>query len=310
MRKKRKKLNRKKNMRGSISSGIIIFLITLTIGIGSLLTGGFVINNQPKPDAEKVAIVLPSAHTPENNLQLYTFLGATLTPTPLPTAPPAVPTTPVMVDCGHIVGNTNEPTVLYAFDTGTSAATDNQASVRVWYNDEFPLTLGAGTISEMKTQPSDVIKSPNIGDQTQKDSSNLPYFPSLFLTDITNNAQDQSGDAESGGTPSVPDTIYGAWKPLGPPDRTLLGSCNGTDLAGGDSIPTYSNGPQLSGAFSNAFGRGMINDCNAEILWKIPNLKINNQPLQSGHTYRGEVVIHDGDREGDVGEACVTIKIP
>lgn len=300
-----------KNEAGSISNGALYFFILLTVAIGALLTGGVAVNQQGPVTGEPVAINIPLVTKAQNNLQLYTFIGATYTPTPLPTVQPTKSSSPVMADCGHIITQTREPQILYAYELSSSAASGNQTAVKVWYDDEWPLTLGSGSVSQMKVQPGDHITGPNVGDQTARDPSNLPYFPALFLTDITTNPQDQSGDAESGGTPILPDDVYGAWKPLGAPERLGTNDCNGTYLAGGDALPANPNGPQgVGAAFSGPWNRGVDTTCTAEIIWKIPNLKLKSQPLVSGHIYRAEFIIHDGDRDGDVGEACVTINMP
>jgi hypothetical protein len=50
----------------------------------------------------------------------------------------------------------------------------------------------------------------------------------------------------------------------------------------------------------------------AETRWDIDALKTAGV-LQSGHTYRLQFMVHDGDQNksgGDVGEACVNVAIP
>ena len=50
----------------------------------------------------------------------------------------------------------------------------------------------------------------------------------------------------------------------------------------------------------------------AEAKWSVDSLKAAGV-LQSGHIYRFQFMVHDGDQNkvgGDVGEACVNIAIP
>ena len=50
----------------------------------------------------------------------------------------------------------------------------------------------------------------------------------------------------------------------------------------------------------------------AEVRWNVNSLRLNGQPLISGHTYRLQFIVHDGDQNktgGDVGQACSLLKI-
>jgi len=259
----------------------------------------------PKPGQE-VVIISPTPGEAKNNLQLYALEGATITPTspPLPTSPP--PTTNI-AECGNTINHRTEMGILYAFEVSSSPASGNTPAIKVFYQDEWPLTLGKGNISQMKQQPADHVSNPNVGDKTAKDSSGLPYFPAVYLTDVTTNKTDTSGDAEKGGIGNAPSDVYGNWYALqsglfgGPPPMLGLSDGNQNNLGpGADPWPSHSNGP--SGGFLFGMAKGYAD----EIIWKLSDLKLRSQSLQAGHTYRAEFIIHDGDRDGDVGEGCVT----
>ena len=46
------------------------------------------------------------------------------------------------------------------------------------------------------------------------DPSGRPMFPSLYVTDITNNLNSTAGDWQQGGTPIAPSAVYGTWKSI------------------------------------------------------------------------------------------------
>ncbi len=150
----------------------------------------------------------------------------------------------------------------------------------------------------MTKQPADHVTNPNVGDLNQRDSDKLPFAPSVFLTDTTTTPNADTGDAENGGIPNSPTDVYGSWKALGAADPSQP---NVADLAGGDPWPP-SNGPVDS--------EGHDVNYTDEVVWKLSALKLNGQPLTPGHTYRAEIVIHDGDSTGDIGEACIGFQMP
>jgi hypothetical protein len=121
-------------------------------------------------------------------------------------------------------------------------------------------------------------------------------WPALFLTDITANAQSRAGDWQQGGRPISPNAVFGSWKAaVRTVDKTVTPNAvtitpdadpakNGWNLAGGDAPP--------AGLTNDGFG--------AEARWSVP--------LVPGHSYRLQVIVHDGDQNkagGDSGEACV-----
>ena len=66
---------------------------------------------------------------------------------------------------------------------------------------------------------------------------------------------------------------------------------NNWTLPGGDTPPALSN---------EGYG--------AEVRWNVDQLG-----LKSGHSYRMQIIVHDGDQNGgggDAGQTCVTVNVP
>src|SRR5207302_8006493 len=102
----------------------------------------------------------------------------------------------------------------------------------VWYSDEHALALGvrqvnvvtaAGTattnyaVTPLTANPgsalnADVGTTATTGDQAGTDSSGRPIAPSLYITDVTNDANNRSGDWQYGGTAHAPGAVFGTWK--------------------------------------------------------------------------------------------------
>lgn len=148
----------------------------------------------------------------------------------------------------------------------------------------------------MKVHPADTINNPQVGMISKRDTQGFPLFPTLFITDVTNDPGNTSGDAQHGGTPIPPDTIYGSWKAAGGKNPTQ----NGWNLpTGADPFPAQPI--QLT----TTTNRKIENQYGSEIIWAIDNLH-----LTAGHSYRAQFVVHDGDLNkdgGDIGIGCMTI---
>lgn len=256
-----------------------------------------------------IIVVIPTAYPSENTLQMYAFNG--MTPTPLPL---------VTKECGNTIGSFPEQEMVYAYNVSASPASGNERAIKVFYGDEWPLTLGYGTVSPMGNAngTGEHIANPNVGDQSKRDPNSFVYFPSVYLTDITNNSVDTSGDAEHNGIPNIPTDVYGVWQAYtgnsngrngGGPFQRRNG--NGRNIGpGADALPTNPNGIQDPSGFSGG-QEDPDTMWSAEVIWKLSALKLNNQPLVAGHTYRAEFILHDGDtsHSPDVAEGCVNIQI-
>jgi hypothetical protein len=187
----------------------------------------------------------------------------------------------------------------------------------MFYNDEHALTLGvhsvvvktaAGTtmmdypVSPLMMVPDTVMNAQLgttelMGDQSGLDQSLRPMWPVLYITDITSDPQNRTGDWQQGGVPTGPNDVFGTWKAaVRTVDKTVTPNTvvitpdrdpmkNMWNLgAGADPVP--------KGLMSAGYG--------AEVRWTVG--------LANGHSYRVQVIVHDGDQNkggGDCGEACV-----
>ncbi len=263
------------------------------------MVGGTLPTKNPKENTNLVAVNKLPLGPSKSSLQLRTFSGATITPfstqTPLPTD---MPNQPTLVDCGGQITGTQEIEMLWAHSLDASPASDNQLVLKAFYTNKYALLLGSGSISSMQKHPADHISNPNIGNAAIKDNDNFPLFPAIFLTDITNNPGDTSGDAQTGGQPNKPDDVYGTWKASGTPDP----AANNTNLGPGADTWPPANGPG-DGPHDSIF--------TAEIIWKLSNIKAkNNVSLLPGHIYRAQIALHDGGNPGDIGVACLNFQAP
>jgi hypothetical protein len=122
-------------------------------------------------------------------------------------------------------------------------------------------------------------------------------WPVLYVTDITDDPNNRSGDWQQCGTPYNPNAIFGTWKAaVRTVDTTVTPNTvsitpdpdpakNNWNLGGGDPVPS-------SLTVNQGYG--------AEVRWDVV--------LVAGHSYRMQVMVHDGDQNkvgGDSGEACV-----
>ena len=147
------------------------------------------------------------------------------------------------------------------------------------------------------------------GDQAGTDVSGRPMAPSLYITDITNNPNDRSGDWQWGGQAYAPSDVFGTWKSF---TRTVDYTTSTPTVSvstGIDPAKNYWNlgpgaDPVPAGLASEGYG--------TEVRWNVNDLYAQGI-LQAGHTYRFYVIVHDGDQNkvgGDCGQASFTYTIP
>ena len=207
----------------------------------------------------------------------------------------------------------NESEVLRAVRPSFSAS---GGVVSLLYNDEHAMTMGVRQVVvtngasstntdypvSLLTKDPDSIMNPQTGtnalagDQSGLDPSLRPLWPVLYVTDTTNDASNRSGDWQMGGRPINPNAVWGTWKSA---VRTVDKST---------SPPTISITPDADPAkndwnfiLNDPVPSGIKNEgWSAEVRWGV-----NFQP---GHSYRLQVIVHDGDQNkvgGDCGEACI-----
>ena len=234
--------------------------------------------------------------------------------------------------------------------------------VALWYNDEHALTLGVrqvvvngGTSPGTTNYPFSNFSayssalhaaSPMVGSTIMSGAqagtdlalynttygflidrqpwNGRPMWPAVFITDITNNPNDKSGDWQQGGTSGVPPSdVFGTWKGAvrtvdetktpaaitvatdgDPAKNDTLGNAR---IDGGD-IPPGPNGKGFSDSYPTPAGNKTFNEgYTAEARWDLSALG-----LQAGHAYRLQFMDHDGDQNktgGDSGENCVNVLV-
>jgi len=235
----------------------------------------------------------------------------------------------------------NESTVL-AQSRLLLGATKADTSVALWATDEHAPLLGvnkspapavtplAGNLNGIG--PSGHAGPPlSVGDPAFTDPFKRPLYPAVFVTDITSgNHLQRDGDWQQLGasdpnnvnpTANQPSQIFGTWKAAtatlttnissaGDPTKNK-GACtaavNGCNAVG-------SLGPGSDSPPATVSNLGYL----TEVRWNVTDLKVSGganvgQSLQSGHSYRVQFMVHDGDQNktgGDVGEACLNVTIP
>lgn len=266
----------------SSKNGYVAFLLMLLTAIGFLLSGGLLSLQQTVSGAATYKLVDSqiASQSAKHTLQMSTlkFVSA-----------------PQKCDPGKNLGG--EAGIIYAFspEPGGIAAANGQ--IKVWYTDEWPVTLGKESDGFAVTPQNSEkkIANPQVGDLSAKDTSGFPYYPAIFLTDVTDDESNKSGDAQNGGTGYPPSLVYGCWKPLGSMPPVQSNDC---------SLPSeadqFSSIPQKNLANLGHTEQGY----QAELIWNV-----NDLHLTPGRIYRAQFVIHDGDREGDIGLGCANIQL-
>jgi hypothetical protein len=135
------------------------------------------------------------------------------------------------------------------------------------------------------------------GDQSGLDPSARPMSPVLFLTDVTADPNSRSGDWQMGGVPRSPTAVFGTWKAaIRTVDKTMspaaVSITPDADPAKNDWNLGNGSDPVPTGLTNEGFG--------AEVRWDVT--------LTSGHSFRIQAIVHDGDQNkvgGDSGEACL-----
>jgi hypothetical protein len=249
-----------------------------------------------------------------------------------------------LTDCGYPTGTTglasvvfNESTVLEAVSPSGGEPT---ATIAVFYNDEHAMTLGVrqvvlkdatGTtmmdfpVSALPSDPG-TVSNPQLGttmitgDYSGLDVSLRPMWPSLFITDTTTDATSRVGDWQAGGVPVGPTAVFGSWKAaVRTVDKTVTPATaavtpdpdpmpNNWNLGpGSDPVPAaiMGAGMQMGGCRRNC-GMGGAGGPAGNLGFGAEARFVVS--LKNGHSYRLQVMVHDGDQlkvGGDSGEACI-----
>ena len=135
----------------------------------------------------------------------------------------------------------------------------------------------------------------------------------LYITDITFDPNSRSGDWQNGGTPIDPNNVFGATKNS---TRTIDNTKNPpTDTITVDADPA-ANRSVSTGAGGDPIGKPSTTGGWGGVRWNVSSLYTTvsgvHTLLQSGHVYRIQFMVHDGDQNkvgGDAGGACTHIQV-
>jgi hypothetical protein len=198
----------------------------------------------------------------------------------------------------------------------------SSAQIVGFANDEKGLLLGVNGATPLASAPSNGTNSHHAsnasgGDPTLKDPSNRPFYPALYISDITGNPNATSGqyDFQAGGSPvnvnamgqPFINDVFGTWATATVSNGTYTATPptakNDWTLGTGSDQPV---GTTFAAMGDEGFG--------AEVRWNASDLTDGaGSALQPGHTYRVQVLTHDGDQNkagGDAGEFCVILTLP
>jgi hypothetical protein len=198
----------------------------------------------------------------------------------------------------------NESTVLKSFGVFGDPDASAGQHLALFYNDEHAMTLGVNPGVTAMTMNPDHAATPSVGDTTAADPSGRPEFPAAFVTDTSSDPSSTAGDWQlltTNSTAVSPSDVFGTWKAATKSGTSIKPGAdpakNNWNLGpGADPVPL------TNGALPKSEGYGTEAD------WTFSKLG-----LMSGHTYRIEFMVHDGDQTntgGDSGEACVNVTMP
>jgi hypothetical protein len=196
--------------------------------------------------------------------------------------------------CGYPSSTFVESTTLVGINAVGGGS--SPAIIQVFYNDEHALTLGCATstnpLSPLSPDPAAVFY-PQTGDPACTDTIGRQLRPVVFITDLSVDPSCKAGDMQAGGPAYDPVAIFGSWKSA-TEDANHVGTPATMDPAANKWNLTSSADPVPASVM--AAGK---ENYGAEMRFEVG--------LISGHSYRIQVVAHDGDQNkgGDSGEACV-----
>jgi hypothetical protein len=134
------------------------------------------------------------------------------------------------------------------------------------------------------------------GDESGLDPSLRPLWPVLYVTDITADPSSRAGDWQMGGRPVNPNAVFGTWK-------SAVRTVDNTVSPPAVSITPDPNPAKNDWNFilDDPVPAGVKNEgYSTQVRWGVL--------FQPGHSYRLQVIVHDGDQNkvgGDCGEACI-----
>lgn len=287
--KSKKKLKRKKTSlrKGAIGSGMMFVMILVLIAgaVAFTLIGGQLPQLDNNKIGNTVVVVTPAAKTAQKKLQLYTFLGMTITPT----IPPGN-----TIGCDD-AGFNLEDEILWGSDPGPGKVASS-GKIRVWVTDE-----GNPKISDGEKVDPTTGAITKVGDRGEKDTGTdgegkYLWEPTIYTklavgAPPTEPFCDATPAKAATCTPRFPDFIKGDYNPdPKPPDDMVKKHMN--PVIDSD-YKDFRNGPKPP---------KKLDDQTAEFIWDVTKFQL------TPGTYWAQFVIHDGD--DNVGISCITVQIP
>ena len=239
--------------------------------------------------------------------------------------------------CGYPNGKAPAPSsVIFSESESLLDFDGTGGTIKAWYTDEHALTLGVRQVivkTKTGTVTTDYTVTPYtssaqsavnpavgttslIGSQAGTDIATWnsaygmldhgrPMWPALFITDITLNPSSTQGDWQQSGISAIaPNAVYGTWKgAVKTVDQTRTPWVITTTP---DADPAKNFWQGIPDMPPSGFGNN--GGYTSELVWNL-----NSLGLISGHNYRFQFMVHDGDQNkagGDAGEACVVFTPP
>ena len=196
-------------------------------------------------------------------------------------------------NCGYPAASFVESTTLVGINA--TGGGSSPAIIQVFYNDEHALTLGCATssnpVSPLSPDPA-AVHYPQTGDPACTDTVGRPLRPVVFITDLSVDPSCTAGDMQKGGPAYDPVAIFGSWK-----SATEDANHIGTPATADPAANKWDLTSQADPVPASVMAAGKEN-YGTEMRFEVG--------LISGHSYRIQVVAHDGDQNkgGDSGEAC------
>ena len=236
--KKTKPVRNKRLFLGKIDRGTI-FIVCIMICLmfmGYIMVGGTIPEEIPKPRTQGIVSVNMTQNYPQQlALQLHTFTGVTNTPFPTLGGAAAQPDSIPMNDavCNDTVTSAN---TIWGYRIAATPASNGQRALQVFFSGANAVSVGT---TAQTTKPTQHITNPPANAGT-KDPNGYPISASVYVTEVSTNPADVSGDAKSGGVPQFPSDVYGTWQTEAGVSTEIA---NGETLGGGADLWPPANGP-------------------------------------------------------------------
>jgi hypothetical protein len=198
-------------------------------------------------------------------------------------------------NCGYPAASFVESTTIVGINAVGGGS--SPAIIQVFYNDEHALTLGCATathpVTPLSPDPA-AVHYPQTGDPACVDTVGRLLRPVVFITDLSVDPSCRAGDMQMGGPAYDPVAIFGSWK-----SATEDASHVGTPATADPAPNKWNLTSEADPVPASVMAAGKEN-YGTELRFEVG--------LISGHSYRIQVIAHDGDQNkgGDSGEACAT----